>query len=238
VSLLASSWHSPRRPGFRRRFAPGAPANGSERARPLTFRSGPSAARRLLQPPQPASTPARSPDPRLAQPGRALARSARRPRFREARKPHRHARPRPRVMMTVPAPRSGGGVHRTLPVEPSRARSALVRGSPLFGRRPCGRREESFFPTRSARAPLVMKPRLAVWRVRQDRERTRSGPLLRRFHPGPRRPRLREEERGTPHPRSLPSARRLAVYGAGGGPCAFDRGHEQSRSNAHGRRGQ
>jgi len=90
VSLLACSWLSPPRPGFRRPFAPGAPANGSQGARPLTFRSGPSAARRLLQPPQPASTPTRSSDPRLAQPERALARSARRPRFREARRPHRH----------------------------------------------------------------------------------------------------------------------------------------------------
>jgi len=108
VSLLACSWLSPPRPGFRRPFAPGAPANGSQGARPLTFRSGPSAARRLLQPPQPASTPTRSSDPRLAQPERALARSARLPRFREARRPYRHARPKSRVMMTAPAPSSGG----------------------------------------------------------------------------------------------------------------------------------
>jgi len=78
VSLLACSWLSPPRPGFRRRFTPGAPANGSWGARPTTFRSGPSAARRLLQPPQPASTPARPPDPRPGQLERALARAARR----------------------------------------------------------------------------------------------------------------------------------------------------------------
>jgi len=37
VSLLACSWLSPPRPGFRRPFAPGAPANGSQGARPLTL---------------------------------------------------------------------------------------------------------------------------------------------------------------------------------------------------------
>jgi len=58
VSLLACSWLSPPRPGFRRPFAPGAPRKGSHGARPETFRPGPSAARRLLQPPQPASTTA------------------------------------------------------------------------------------------------------------------------------------------------------------------------------------
>jgi hypothetical protein len=130
-------------------------SRGSQGARPLTFRSGPSAARRLLQPPQSASTPTRPPDPRPAQPERALARSARRPRCREARRHHRHARPKPRAMMTTPAPKSGGDVpskpspacseHACAhlervcvnlpvrsPVETSRARSALVRGPPLF----------------------------------------------------------------------------------------------------------
>jgi hypothetical protein len=87
----------------------------------VTFRSGPSAARRLLQPPQSASTPARSSDPRLVQPERALARSARRPRFREARRPYRHARPKPRVMMTAPAPSSGGN--------PSPARRRPLQGT-------------------------------------------------------------------------------------------------------------
>jgi hypothetical protein len=150
-------------------------------ARPATFRSGPSAARRRLQPPQPASTPARPPDPRPGQLERALARAARRPRFREARKPHRHARPKSRVTMTAPAPTTGGDTSPVLlrpfrtrlrtpwtglrragwsPVESSRARGApSLRGGPLFGRRPCGRPEESFSPTRSARTPLVMEPR-------------------------------------------------------------------------------
>lgn len=90
----------------------------------MTFRSGPSAARRLLQPPQPASTPTRPPDPRLTQPERALARSARRPRFRVARGPHQHARPKPRVTMTAPASNTGGDA------------------SPA-SRRPCGRARRS-----------------------------------------------------------------------------------------------
>jgi len=149
VSLLACSWLSPPRPGFRRRFAPGAPANGSRGARPVTFRSGPSAARRLLQPPQPASTPARPPDPRPGQFERALARAARRPRFREARRPHRHARPKPRVTMTVPAPTTGGDPRRSSSdpsgracappgwafVEPVGRQSSLHGpGAPLFSR--------------------------------------------------------------------------------------------------------
>jgi len=71
VSLLACSWLSPPRTGFQRLFAHGARtlARASQRARPMASRPGPSAARRLLQPQQPASTTTRPPEPRFAAQG-------------------------------------------------------------------------------------------------------------------------------------------------------------------------
>jgi len=82
VSLLACSWLSPPRPGFRRRFTLCARTHPrvSQKARPMASRPGPSAARRLLQPTQPASTTAGPPEPRLwcnERSRRALARVAR-----------------------------------------------------------------------------------------------------------------------------------------------------------------
>jgi len=82
VSLLACSWLSPPRPGFRRRFTLCARtlSRVSQGARPMAFRPGPSAARRLLQPTQPASTTAGPSEPRLPcneRSPRALARAAR-----------------------------------------------------------------------------------------------------------------------------------------------------------------
>jgi len=126
---------------------------GARELDPSTFRSGPSAARRLLQPPQSASTPARSPDPRLVQPERALARSARRPRCREARRRHRHARPKPRVMMTAPAPSPGGDV----PAVPS----------PAFPEHACAYLDQ---PARAYRT--------LASRVFTGQERPRRGPPL------------------------------------------------------------
>ena len=59
VSLLARWWLSPPRPGFRRDFAPEPTRlRGGRWARPMAFRPGPSAARRLLQPTRSASTAA------------------------------------------------------------------------------------------------------------------------------------------------------------------------------------
>jgi len=82
VSLLACSWLSPPRPGFRRRFTLCARtlSRVSQGARPMAFRPGPSAARRLLQPTQSASTTAGPSEPRLLcneRSPRALARAAR-----------------------------------------------------------------------------------------------------------------------------------------------------------------
>jgi len=116
VSLLACSWLSPPRPGFRRRFTLCAhtPPRASQMARPMTSRSGPSAARRLLQPTQPASTTAGPPEPRLRcneHSQRALARAARStPRrcFRAAVGPGSRARPKPRSSTAAPAPSTGG----------------------------------------------------------------------------------------------------------------------------------
>jgi len=116
VSLLACSWLSPPRPGFRRRFTLCAhtPPRASQMARPMTSRSGPSAARRLLQPTQPASTTAGPPEPRLRcneHSQRALARVARStPRrcFRAAVGPGSRARPKPRSSTAAPAPSTGG----------------------------------------------------------------------------------------------------------------------------------
>jgi len=241
VSLLACSWLSPPRPGFRRRFAPGAPANGSLGARPVTFRSGPSAARRLLQPPQPASTTARPPDPRPGQLERALARAARRPRFREARRPHRHARPKPCVTMTAPAPTTGGDTSPVLlrpfrtrlrtpwmglrraggsPVEPSR-----VRGAPLFEEGlssdiTLAGDQRRVFPQPDPLGHLSSWNRgLTGWRLRRCALR---GALLAklppRSHQGPHHPSLREEDRDPPHPRCLPSMSWLPAVLTGDDP--------------------
>jgi len=83
VSLLACSWLSPPRPGFRRLFTRRAlpREQGAGRLDPGPFGPGPSAARRLLQPTRPASTTTVSPDPRLrrARAGPACARALRSP---------------------------------------------------------------------------------------------------------------------------------------------------------------
>jgi len=79
VSLLACSWLSPPRTGFQRLFAHGARtlARASQRARPMASRPGPSAARRLLQTQQSASTTTRPPEPRVAAQGSESLRASR-----------------------------------------------------------------------------------------------------------------------------------------------------------------
>jgi hypothetical protein len=166
----------------------------------MAFRPGPSAARRLLQPTQPASTTAGPPDPRLRcdeRRSRALARAARfalRRCSRAAGGPDLRSRrwrpgatpPSSRASFDdhAPAPDTGGaaspaldgpcGLPRTIagrgrdpirprgrpPVEVSRARSpaAFAAGASARGH-PFGRPGESFIPTRSARTPLVVRPR-------------------------------------------------------------------------------
>jgi len=156
----------------------------------MTSRPGPGAARRLLQPTQPASTTAGPSEPRLRCNGRRRRALARVVRFtlrrcsRAAVGPSPRTRPKPCSTTTDPAPSTGGaispapgrpcGLPRTFaergrnpirprgrpPVEVSRARSrrtfvagASARVHPFrWGR-------ESFIPTRSARTPLVVRPR-------------------------------------------------------------------------------
>jgi len=99
----------------------------------MASRPGPCAARRLLQPTQPASTTAGSPEPR---PGASLhqARLA----------PH--------------AGSSHGALGGCQPRFHGSGTGLLAHPAPLAPGRPCGRPGESFTPTRSARAPLVMRP--------------------------------------------------------------------------------
>jgi len=143
-SLLACSWLSPPRTGFQRRFTHGAHTRerASQRARPGALRPGPSAARRLLQPQQPASTTARPPEPRLVVQGSEslhTARAAPSRRTVRGRSPTlRHRRHRSRFHGSGEA---GGLRCRLRPASRAPSRASKDRGYPNPIRSDTSRRE-------------------------------------------------------------------------------------------------
>jgi hypothetical protein len=199
---------------------------GSQGARPMTFRSGPSAARRLLQPTRSTSTTARSSDPRLACEPEASVRS-RAPlasfsgvgsgarelapsRTFAAEGPCR-ARPKPHPTPSLHRARAALPHRNPEPKPRTAARAATSRGSRARGR---------MTPKRTRRVPS-----LGLRRPRQSRGGTGDGALSRSplrapgsgRYPNPIRSNTsRRETAGPPGGDSGGPHLRLGMPGAGG----------------------